>query len=110
MPAPAWGLAGLAATVLLAAGLWFVFPQFSGEATEELVVIDGQSYTPEEIAQAQAELELAMAYVDQVSNEINRQVTPYVSGESMLRSVNTGLNKGASNARQALGKMYGDES
>jgi hypothetical protein len=109
-PAPAWGLAGLAATILLAAGLWFVVPQFAGEQGEEFIVIDGQRFTVEEIAQAQADMELAMAYVDHMSNQINKQVSSYVSGESMLKSVNTGLNKGASNARKALGKMYRDES
>jgi len=109
MPAPAWGIAGLAATVLLAAGLWFVVPQFAGEQ-QEFVVIDGQRFSAEEIAQAWAELELAMSYVDHMSNQINKQVSFYVAGESMLKSVNTGLSKGASNAREALGKMYRDES
>ena len=109
LPTPAWGMAGLAATVLLAAGLWLVVPQFAGDQ-EEFIVIDGQRYTTEEIAQARSDLELAMAYVDHMSDEINKQVTPYVSGESMLESVNIGLDKGASNAREALGKMYQDES
>ena len=84
-------------------------PQFTGEQ-EEFIVIDGQRFTAEEIAQARAELELAMAYVDHMSNQINRQVSFYVTGESMLKSVNTGLNKGARNAREALGKMYRDKS
>ena len=111
MPAPAWGLAGLAATILLATGLWFVVPQFTGDqATEDFVVIEGQRFTGEEIAQARAELELAMAYVDHMSNQINIQVSSYVTGESMLKSVNTGLSRGASNAREALGKMYRDKS
>ena len=109
MPTPAWGMAGLAATVLLAAGLWFVVPQFAGEQ-EEFIVIDDQRYTMKEIAQARADLEMAMAYVDHMSDEINKQVSPYVSGESMLESVNLGLDKGASNAREALGKMYRDKS
>ena len=109
MPTPAWGMAGLAATILLAAGLWFVVPQFAGEQ-EEFIVIDGQRYTTEEIAEARAELELAMAYVDHMSNQINKQVSSYVAGEGMLKSVNTGLDKGASDAREALSQMYRDES
>lgn len=107
--APRWGLAGLAATVLLALGLWIVVPQFSAPE-KQIYVVDGQTFTAAELADAQAQLELAMGYVDQLSNQINRQVGQYVAGDGMLAPVNKGLNRGASGARESLQKVYRDTS